>query len=367
MNEAIIPEIPEKMEALVSYGPKDSRLERVLVPRIKEPGELLLKIEGCGICAGDIKAYMGAEVFWGNAKTPPYLEPPAIGGHEFVGTIVEIGEHAAAEKNLRLGDRVAVEQIVPCGKCRYCERGQYSLCKKHDVFGFKNYLNGGFAEYVLLPQNARVYKIPDKMPLESAVLIEPYSCSYHAVERAQLTKGDFLVISGCGPLGLGMVAAAKLKSPAKIAALDLFDKRLEHALELGADIAINPKKTDAAKQILDMSDGYGCDVYIEATGHPASVLQGLEAICKGGRFVEFSLFGEPVNCNWSVIGDQKELAIYGVSLSPGCFPAVIEKIGSGQLKTLGIVTHKFKLQEYKEAFSTCINGADSVKVIFADC
>lgn len=356
-------EIPEMMDAVVSYGPRDSRFERVSVPRAKKAGELLLKVEGCGICAGDIKAYTGGEVFWGSDTKPPYLEAPAIGGHEFVGRIVEIGQGGA--KGFHLGDRVAVEQIAPCGNCRYCENGRYSLCQKHDVFGFKYYLNGGFAQYALLPKTARVYRIPEDMPLEAAVLIEPYSCSYHAVERAKIQKQDFVVISGCGPLGLGMITAAKSKNPAKLVALDLFEARLSRALGFGADTVINPGGTDAAKEILDMTKGYGCDVYIEATGHPASVTQGLEAICKGGRFVEFSVFNEPVSCNWSVVGDGKELDIYGVSLSPDCFPPVIEKIASKELKTDGIVTHRYQLKDYIEAFGVCMDGQNSVKVMFA--
>ena len=359
-----ISEIPETMNAVITYGPLDSRYERILVPRVKKAGEILLKIEGCGICAGDIKAYNGGEVFWGSETAPPYLEPPAIGGHEFIGTVAEIEDCTSEEKNLRLGDRVAVEQIAPCGKCRYCVRGQYSLCKKHDVFGFKNYLNGGFAEYALMPETARIYKIPEFLPLESAVLIEPYACSYHAVERAKITVDDFAVISGCGPLGLGMVTAAKLKTPAKLIALDLFDERLNLAKNFGADIIINPGKTDAVKEILDMTNGYGCDVYIEATGHPASIVQGLDAICKNGRFIEFSLFNEQVKCNWSVIGDGKELDLYGVSLSPNCFPPVIEGISSGKLNTSGIVTHSFKLEDFASAFNACMDGRNSVKVIF---
>ena len=356
-------EIPKTMGAVVTYGPHDSRYEQVAVPRAKS-GEILLKTEGCGICAGDIKAFQGGEMFWGNEKTPPYVEIPAIGGHEFIGTIVEIDGETSAKRNLQIGDRVAVEQIAPCGKCRYCKNGKYSLCVKHDVFGFKNYLNGGFAEYVLLPETALVYKIPKDLPLKDAVLIEPYACSYHAVERAKITPEDFLVISGCGPLGLGMITAAKLKNPRKIAALDLFDERLNHAKEFGADILINPGKTDAAKEILEMTDGYGCDVYIEATGHPSSVVQGLEAIRKNGRFVEFSVFNEPATCNWSVIGDGKELDLYGASLSPGCFPPVIELISSGKLKTTGIVTHSFKLEDYAAALELCMDGRSNVKVMF---
>ena len=355
-------EIPKLMYAVITYGPYDYRYEQVPVPRAKT-GEVLLKIEGCGICAGDIKAYKGGEVFWGSKTTVPYLEPPAIGGHEFIGTVAEIDEQSSKKRNLQIGDRVAVEQIAPCGKCRYCMKGQYSLCKKHDVFGFKNYLNGGFAEYALMPETARIYKIPKDMPLKDAVLIEPYSCAYHAVDRAKITKDDYLVISGCGPLGLGMVTAAKLKNAAKLIALDLFDERLRRAKEFGADITINPDKTDAVKEILEMTDGYGCDVYIEATGHPSSVIQGLEAVCKNGRFIEFSLFNEPVTCNWSIIGDSKELDIYGVSLSPNCFPPVIDGISSGKLNTTGIVTHCFKLENFAEAFEACMDIKNSIKVI----
>jgi len=354
--------IPKTMNAVVTHGPHDYRYEQIPVPRAKA-GEVLVKVEGCGICAGDIKAYKGGEVFWGSEASPPYLETPAIGGHEFVGWVVEIDQETSKDRNLKIGDRVAVEQIAPCGECRYCKKGQYSLCIKHDVFGFKYYLNGGFAEYALLPETARIYHVSQEIPITDAVLIEPYACSYHAIERAQISENDFLVISGCGPLGLGMITAAKLKNPTKLIVLDLFDERLKHALEFGADIAINPAKTDAVKEIMDLTGGYGCDIYIEATGHPLSVTQGLAAICKNGRFVEFSLFNDPVTCNWSVIGDGKELDIYGVSLSPDCFAPVIAGIESGKLNTKGIVTHRFKLKDFAEAFAMCMDGRNSIKIM----
>ena len=355
--------IPETMKAVVTHGPHDYRFEQVEVPRAHKRGEVLLKIDGCGICAGDIKAYKGGEVFWGDGSAPGYLETPAIGGHEFTGTVAELSAETVADKGLKIGDRVVVEQIAPCGECRYCKSGEYSLCVKHDVFGFKNYLNGGFAEYVLLPDRALVYKIPDDMDLNDAVLVEPFACSYHAVERARIKNGDIVAISGCGPLGLGMVTAAKLKKPAKLISLDMFDKRLEHALLFGADTGINPSRQNAVEEIRRLTDGYGCDVYIEATGHPSSVTQGLEAIRKNGRFVEFSLFNDPVTCNWSVIGDGKELDIYGSSLSPGCFPAVIDGIHSGRLNTKGIVTHSFRLEDFKAAFDLCMDGRENIKVM----
>ena len=362
--------IPKKMKALVTHGPHDYRLEEVDVPRAGE-GEILLKVAACGICAGDIKAYQGGEVFWGNDRKKQYLETPAIGGHEFFGTIVEIGNNLAgkntygvADCEFEVGDLVTPEQIAPCGECLFCREKRYSLCIKHDVFGFKYYLNGGFAEYALLPKNALVYKLPKDMPLEKAVLIEPYSCSWHAVERARITTADLVVISGAGPLGLGMITAAAMLKPKRLVSLDLNDDRLATAKNFGADTLINPSKTDVQKEILAMTDNYGCDVYIEATGHSSSVTQGLEMIKKGGRFVEFSVFNDSVTCNWSVVGDDKELDIYGVSLSPRCFPRVIDGIRKGDLKTKDVVTHVIGLDQYEKAFDLCMSGTQSIKVAF---
>ncbi len=362
-------DIPSKMRAVVTHGPGDCRYELVDTPRAG-PGELIVRVEACGICAGDIKAYKGGEVFWGGNGRPPYLEVPAIGGHELVGRIVELGPDMdskpsfnTGDREFGLGDRVTVEQIVPCGTCRYCGTGRYSLCMKHDVFGFKNYLNGGFAEYARLPANAIVYKVPDHVPVDSAVLIEPYSCSMHAVERARISADDIVIISGAGPLGLGMIAAAARLKPASLIALDLQDHRLVKARQFGCDLAMNPLKVDVPERIAALTDGYGCDVYIEATGHPSSVNQGLELIRKAGRFVEFSLFNEPVTCNWSVVGDGKELDILGVSLSPFCYSKVIDGMADGSLVTGGVVTHKYPLDQYLEAFAVSMEGKEAIKVV----
>lgn len=359
-----------KMKALVTYGAHDYRYEEADVPRAGE-GEMIIKVEGCGICAGDLKAFKGGSVFWGDGNTAPYLEVPAIGGHEFTGHIVEIGPgiekketYGIADSEFKIGDRVAVEQIAPCGKCKFCKTGRYHLCVPHNVYGFKNYLNGGFAEYAKLTKESLVYKIPEHMPLEQALLIEPYACSMHAIDRAAIGEDDIVVISGAGCLGLGMITAAKRKNPKCLIALDLNDERLLKAKEFGCDIVINPSKENLKERVNGLSDGYGCDIYIEATGHPSSVKQGLDIICKGGRFIEFSLFLEPVTCDWSVIGDGKELDMYGVSLSYGCFPDTIEGLCSKVLKSEGVVSHKFPLCDYEKAFEQSGKGTDSIKVVF---
>lgn len=237
------------------------------------------------------------------------------------------------------------------------------MCQKHDVFGFQNNVNGGMAEYIKFPKGALVYKVPKDLPIEKAVLIEPFSCSKHAVDRGNISNEDIVVLSGAGTLGLGMVGAIKLKNPKTLVVLDLKDDRLEYAKKFGADVVVNPAKEDAVKKIMDMTDGYGCDVYIEATGHPSSVIQGLGMIRKLGTFVEFSVFSGPTTVDWSIIGDSKELDIMGSHLSPYCFKPVIEWITSGKIPTEGVVTHKFPLEKWEEAFDIAGRGDASLKVI----
>ena len=348
------------MDAVVAHGPGDYRFEQVPIPEPDE-GEIVIEVELCGICAGDLKAWHGGYRFWGGEGWEPYVEPPCIPGHEFSGRIVAVGD-AQRKDGLKVGDRVIAEQIVPCGKCRYCLDGHYWMCEKHDVFGFKHYLNGGFAKYVRYPKNAILHRVPETLTAEQAALIEPYACAMHAVDRAQITKDDVAVISGAGSLGLGMIAASSLIKPRKLIALDMKPDRLEKALSLGADLALNPKTDDVTSIIGELTDGYGCDVYIEATGHPSSVKQGLGLVRKLGRFVEFSVFNEPATVDWSVIGDGKELEIRGSSLSPRCYERVISGLADGTLKSEGVVTHVFGLADFDAAFKAC-SEPGAVKVV----
>lgn len=352
--------LPAKMKALVAHAPGDYRLEEVPIPKAKE-GEIVIKVEACGICAGDLKAYHGAPSFWGGEGNPSYIKAPMIPGHEFIGNIVEMGSNVKGEFNI--GDRVISEQIVPCWECKFCKTGRHWMCQKHDVYGFQNNVNGGMAEYMKFPKEALNYSVPEDIPIEKAILIEPYACSKHCVDRANITNEDFVVLSGAGTLGLGMVGAIRMRNPKTFVVLDLKEDRLELAKKFGADIVMNPAKEDVVKKILKMTDGYGCDVYIEATGHPKSVQQGLEAIRKMGTFIEFSVFGDLTTVDWSIISDRKELNLYGSHLSPYCYEPVIEWIGNNKMPTEGVVTHKLPLKDWQKAFKIAEKGENSLKVI----
>jgi len=352
--------LPEKMKALVAYAPNDYRLEEIAVPRAGK-GEMVVKVEACGVCASDLKCLHGAPSIWGGDGSPPYIKAPVVPGHEFIGRVVELGEEVKGD--FKIGDRVISEQIVPCWECRFCKTGKYWMCQKHDLYGFQYNVNGGMAEYMKFTKEGINYKVPDELPIESAILIEPFGCAYHCVERSNAGNEDIVVLSGAGTLGLGMAGALRQRNPKLLIVLDMKDDRLALAKKFGADLVLNPGKEDVVEKVRYLTDGYGCDVYIEATGHPASVNQGLEMIRKLGTFVEFSVFGQLVTCDWSIIGDRKELDLLGSHLSPYCYNTVIEWMGNGKLPTEGVVTHSFPLDDWEKAFEVAGKGEGSIKVI----
>jgi threonine dehydrogenase-like Zn-dependent dehydrogenase len=261
-----------------------------------------------------------------------------------------------------VGDRVVSEQIVPCRQCRYCQRGQYWMCAPHDIYGFKRRTPGAMAEYMIFPAEALVYRIDKALPPAHAAFAEPLSCALHAVERAQIQFGDVVVVAGCGPIGLGMVTGAAAKSPAEVIALDLAADKLELARLCGATRTVNIAERDPGKLVRELTDGYGADVYIDGTGHPSAVGQGLNLLRKLGTYVEYSVFGSDVTVDWSIISDDKELDVRGAHLGPHCWPAAIRMLESRMLPMDRICTHQLPLSRFREGLGLVADGSSSVKV-----
>lgn len=353
--------MPEMMQAVVCHGPRDYRLEEVPRP-VPGYGEVLVRVEAVGICASDLKCYQGATKFWGDDTRAAYVDTPVIPGHEFTGIVTEIDEEAAGRWGIAVGDRVVSEQIVPCRQCRYCLSGNYHMCLPHNIYGFKHVTPGAMAEYMVFPATALVYPISGDLLPAHAAFTEPLSCALHAVERATITFDDVVVVAGCGPIGLGMIAGAAAKSPATVIALDVADAKLELARLCGADLALNIAETDVAGTIRELTDGYGADVYLEGTGHPSAVPQGLNLLRKLGTFVEYSVFRDTVTVDWSIISDDKELDVRGAHLGPHCWPAAIRMIESGTLPVDRIVTHQLPLKDFQEGLDLVADGTRSIKV-----
>lgn len=350
------------MKAVVVHGIEDYRLQEVPVPEVG-PGEVLVRVKATGVCASDVKTYYGARV-WGSKQIQPYIETPVIPGHEFVGQVAALGDGAEDKYGLAVGDLAVSEQIVPCWQCRFCQRGQYWMCQRHWIYGFKHHhAEGSWAAYMKFPAGAINHKVPSHITPEHAALVEPLACAIHAVERGEIQLGDVVVIAGMGPIGLCMLQVARLRGPKLLIALDLQEQRLQLARQLGADVALDPGKEDVVQRVLELTGGYGCDVYIEATGAAEGVIQGLQMIRRLGTFVEFSVHAGPVAVDWSIIGDQKELSVHGAHLGPYCYPRAIQYIADGTVAADRIVTHTLPLECFREAIQLAHSQSQSVKVV----
>lgn len=349
------------MTAVVCHGPRDYRLSEIPVP-VAGPGEALVKVEAVGICASDLKCYLGAAKFWGDHDRPAWAETMVVPGHEFVGTVVDIDDVASARWGIGIGSRVVSEQIVPCWTCAYCRRGQYWLCAPHNIYGFKRATPGAMASYMVFPAEALVHTISVDIPAAHAAFAEPLSCALHAVERADIHFDDTVVVAGCGPIGLGMVAGARAKSPAAVVALDTSPERLELARLCGATSVVDIGQTNPRSVVDELTNGLGADVYLEGSGHPSAVPQGLNLLRKQGTFLEYSVFGSDVTVDWTIISDDKELDVRGAHLGPHCWPAAVRLIESGALPLDRICSHQLPLSDFQRGLDLVADGTTSTKV-----
>jgi L-iditol 2-dehydrogenase len=349
--------LPATMKAIRVHAPHDYRLDDVPVP-VVGPGEVLIEVEAAGICASDVKCWHGGGHFWPSEHGPGYVEAPAIVGHEFSGRVVAMGDGAAERHGVALGDRVVTEQIVPCEDCRFCRSGDYWMCERHWIFGFKQVLDGGMARFCRLPRESRIHPLPESLSLEAAAYVEPLACAWHAVERGRIAPGDTVAIIGIGNIGLCMLQVARslVGSGGRLVAIGTRPYRLDLARQLGADEVIDVTREDAVARVQALTDGYGADVVIEASGNPDAVVQGLGMIRKLGTFVEFSVFSKAATVNWTVIGDTKELTIHGSHLGPNCYPKAIAALADGSVDVRPLVGNIYPLDRFDEAMREAATG-----------
>jgi threonine dehydrogenase-like Zn-dependent dehydrogenase len=194
-------------------------------------------------------------------------------------------------------------------------------------------------------------------------MIEPIACGMHALEQANIKHTDVVVIAGLGTIGLSMVNIAQLSLPKLVIGVDVKDHRLQMGKDYGADYVFNPLKCDVVEEIKKLTGGLGCDVYVEVSGSGASVTQGLNGLKNLGRYVQMGVFADEVKADWNVIGDGKELTITGSHLSALVYHSVIKGIKSGLIKTDGLISHSYKLEDWKEAFELPEHDERAMKVM----
>ncbi len=318
------------------------------IPRPKA-GEVLVKLEYVGICGSDLHYYE-------EGRIGAYLvEPPFVLGHEPGGIVVDVGEEV---KNLKIGDRVALEPGKTCGHCEFCKDGRYNLCP--DVVFFATPpIDGVFQEYVA-HQADLCFKLPENVSTLEGALIEPLAVGFHAAKQGRAHFGQTAVVTGAGCIGLVSMMALKALGVTEVYIVDLVDKRLEKATELGANQVMNGKKVDAVQEVLRLTGGRGVDLVIDTSGSEVCVNQGIEMLVKGGRLVlvGYSRSGK-MNLNTSLICD-KELHMNSVFRYRHMYPMAIQAVAEGKVNLKGIVTDLFDLDDIQAAMDRSVKDKENI-------
>jgi|YNPBryantNP2012_1023418.scaffolds.fasta_scaffold01452_1 2-desacetyl-2-hydroxyethyl bacteriochlorophyllide A dehydrogenase len=331
------------MKAGILYNDRDIRVGDAPEPSLP-PHHVLIKNHFAGICGTDVHIYRG--------EFHERVRFPAIQGHEFGGTIEQIGD---AVTGFHIGDRVVVDPILSCHQCPACLTGHINACRTLKLIGVD--LDGGFGQYVAAPAS-HVFHLPESVPMKFAPMVEMYALGCHILTRGRVQPGETVAILGAGKLGLSILdVLCHSANPARTIVTDLQPFRLETARKLGADYVINVADEDPVARVRDLTHGEGVDCVIECVGHfhevagrESPVQQAVKMIRSAGRIVVCGL-GEqlsPVHFKTLVL---KEAEIIASRVTLGEFPRAIRLMEKGLLHPELLVTHEFPLRDIRAAFA----------------
>lgn len=339
------------MKAVVKTGPREGDLEFGDWPEpFPVADQVKIRIAAAGICGTDIHIIKG--------EWP--CKPPVVLGHEFCGTIAEVGPQV---KNFKPGDRVvASNPAITCGECFHCRAGNPFMCAHRVSVGYM--IDGAFADYLCI-SSERCHALPKNVSFREAALGEPLSVAVHAVlERTTVRAGDVVLVSGPGCVGLLTMQVAKLAGArVVVAGIDKDERRLACAQQLGADKTVNASREDLVGVIQGLTDGEGAAVVYECAGAVGSLDICWEAVRKEGTLVPLGIFAGRIQTDFNKV-TMKELRVIG---SYGyvwtSWQRCIQLLGEKSIKTDMLITHEFPLHEYDKAFRAC-EDSSSTKVIF---
>ncbi len=314
------------MQVAVIQAPRQMQLESWTIPQPGQ-GEVLVSVRAVGVCAGDLYIYQGKN---------PYASYPAVGGHEIAGVIARVGAGVAG---FEPAERVVVEPFIGCGTCYPCRVGKSNCCARLEIIGVHR--PGGFAEFLTVPAH-NLHRIPDGLSFSMASFAEPVAIGVQACRRGQVAKGEYVLILGCGPIGLALVEVARQRG-ARVVATDIRPSRLEIAKQLGAETLV--ADDHLLSRVLDQTNGEGAPVVIEATGDSKAIELTVELVAAGGRIVIVGLIKRGIGVTFQGLDfTRKEMTIVGSRASVSCFPESLELLASGAVQYPKVAT-EFTLSE----------------------
>ncbi|HPG41653.1 MAG TPA: alcohol dehydrogenase catalytic domain-containing protein [bacterium] len=335
--------IPTHIQAAVLTAYNQFTWQTAPVPRYGDT-EVLIKVEYAGICGSDMHIFSG--------DFHPRTRTPMIPGHEFAGIIVATGKNV---RNFQTGERVAVDPIIPCGKCAACAIKHYPACTSLKLLGID--MNGGFAEYVAADENM-LYRVGPELSARHAALVEILSIGFHAINRAGVKADDSIAIYGSGRVGHAIAQAARTRTNQPIYMVDILDKRLALAKNNYKNIiTINSRETDPVQAINEYTNGRGVDIAFECVGHAHPVANRLnpvrsciKSIRGAGAVCVLGLGDDPVPLIMKEL-IWKEAKIIASRVSHGEFAETIQHLSQGHLQPDALVSAEFPLSEAQRAFT----------------
>lgn len=338
------------MQVAKLYKFGDIRIEEIPLPE-PSPKEALVRVKACGICSGDVMSW--------------YIEKkaPLVLGHEISGEIIKIGDEIKAEISLKEGDKVAVHHHAPCMSCFYCKRGDFVQC---ETWKKSKIIPGGLAEYIVVPEVNLKYdtlRLPDSLSFEQGALVEPVACVVKSLKRANIKKGDTVVVVGLGVMGQIHIMLAKEFGAERVIGTDMVPFRLKKALQAGADYVIDVSRENIYEKLKKITDGLMAQEVIVGPGNVNVIMDSLKLVSRGGTLLIFTPVPPEEKLSFSVNDIYFNDITITTSYSCGSddMKEALKFIESGIVRSDLLITHRFKFEETKKAYEITALAKDSLK------
>jgi len=344
------------MKALFKAAPEPGLVMRNTELRPPGPGEILVRVKAASICGTDLHIWRWDH--WAAGR----IRPPVITGHEFAGVVEEVGLGVTSPK---VGDHVSLESHVICHTCYQCRTGKGHICQNTRILGVD--IDGGFAEYATVPaENAWVN--PRDLPWEIGAVLEPFGNAVHTVYSGIGVEGKSVLVTGAGPIGLMAIAVARASGATLVVATDLQPYRLEFARRMGADQVIDVQKEDPVEVVRQLTGGQGVEVLLEFSGNEKAIHQGLQVLMPGGEARILGIPSDPIS--FDLAGELVMRGITAVGIAGRrLYQTWYQGSGliySGRVNLEPLITHRYAMSNYREAFELLERGEGVKAVLYPD-
>lgn len=338
------------MKSMMLTGIRQMEMRDIPAPEIKSPTDVLIRMKTVGVCGSDVHYYTQGKI------GSQVVEYPFTVGHEGAGIIEKVG---SSVRNVKPGDRIAVEPAMSCWQCDQCKAGRPHTCRKLRFLGCPKQAEGCLSEYLVMPEEC-CFKIKDTMSLEEAAISEPLAIGVYAVKQSIPMNGAKIAILGSGPIGLSVLLPAKAQGAKKIYVTDKIDSRIKLAEKMGADWTGNPEKDDLVSKMAK-EEPLLFDAVFECCGQQEAFEQAVEIVKPGGKIM---LIGIPPSMKyWSLNVDlarRKEICIQNVRRQNHCVQSALDMIDNKLFDVNKMVTHRFDFKDTKKAFDLVADYRDGV-------